>query len=65
MSRSFENNEFFRQLPDEMKQKTKGFKTEKEATDTLRQELIQIPDETIETVAGGRDRDSYSPRTKK
>lgn len=41
------------------------YENEKEATDTLRQEMIQIPDETIETVAGGRDRDFYNPRTKK
>ena len=67
MSGFFENTAFFRQLPDEVKQKLKDCKTEKEAVDVLREEMMQIPDEIVETVAGGKDRgrNIYRPGMKK
>ena len=53
MNELFENNEFYRQLPDEVKEKIKGCKTEEEAMDILKQDMIPIPDETMEAMAGG------------
>lgn len=53
MNELFENNEFFQQLPDEVKEKIRHCKTEEEAMDILKQDRIPLPDETMEAMAGG------------
>ena len=53
MNETFENNELYRQLPDEVKEKIRGCKTEEEAMDILKQDMVSIPDETLKVIAGG------------
>ena len=53
MNGLFENNEFYRQLPDEVKEKIRCCKTEEEAMDILKHDMIPLPDDTLEAIAGG------------
>lgn len=53
MNENYENNEFFRQLPEETKEKIRNCKSEEEAMDILKEDMIPIPDDTLEDVAGG------------
>ena len=53
MNEYFENNEFFRQLPEETKEKLRNCKTEEEAMDVLKGDMIPIPDDALDAVAGG------------
>ena len=53
MNDNFENNEFFRQLPEETKEKIRNCKTEEEAMEILKGDMIPIPDEALEDAAGG------------
>ena len=58
MNQNFENNEFFQQLPEETKEKLRNCKTEEEAMDVLKGDMIPIPDEVLNSVAGG---EGWSP----
>lgn len=53
MNKDFENNEFFQQLPEETKEKLMNCKTEEEAMDVLKGDMIPIPDDALDSVAGG------------
>ena len=53
MNENFENNEFFQQLPEETKEKLRNCKTEEEAMDILKGDMIPIPDDVLDEVAGG------------
>ncbi len=53
MNQDFENNEFFQQLPEETKEKLRNCKTEEEAMDVLKGDMIPIPDDALDSVAGG------------
>lgn len=53
MNQNFENNEFFQQLPEETKEKLRNCKTEEEAMDILKGDMIPLPDEVLDSVAGG------------
>ena len=55
MNESFENNEFFQQLPEETKEKIRHCKTEEEAMDVLKGDMIPIPDAALDSVAGGEE----------
>lgn len=55
MNQNFENNEFFQQLPEETKEKLRKCKSEEEAMDVLKGDMIPIPDDVLESVAGGVD----------
>lgn len=60
MNESFENNEFFQQLPEETKEKIRNCKTEEEAMEILKGDMIPIPDDFLEVVAGGAIYDDRS-----
>ena len=53
MNENFENNELFQQLPEETKEKIRNCKTEEEAMDILKEDMIPIPDDALGDVAGG------------
>ena len=53
MNQNFENNEFFQQLSEETKEKLRNCKTEEEAMDVLKEDMIPIPDDALDDVAGG------------
>ena len=53
MNADLENNEYFKQLPEETKEKLRNCKSEEEAMEILREEMIPIPDELLDDVAGG------------
>lgn len=64
MNDNFENNEmfqklpedlkeFFQQLPEETKEKILNCKSEEEAMDVLKGDMIPLPDDVLEDVAGG------------
>ena len=53
MNENFENNEFFHQLPEETKEKIRNCKTEEEAMDILKEDMIPLPDDALDDVAGG------------
>ena len=53
MNENFENNEFFQQLPEETKEKIRNCKSEEEAMEILKGDMIPIPDEALDAVAGG------------
>ena len=55
MNADFENNEFFRQLPEETKEKLRHCRSEEEAMEVLKGDMIAIPDEVLDGVAGGDD----------
>lgn len=53
MNKDFENNEFFQQLSEETKEKLRNCKSEEEAMDVLKEDMIPIPDDVLDDVAGG------------
>ena len=53
MNADFENNEFFQQLPEETKEKLRNCKSEEEAMEILKGDMVAIPDEVLDAVAGG------------
>ena len=53
MNENFENNEFFQQLPEETKEKIRNCKTEEEAMEILKGDMVPIPDDDLADVAGG------------
>ena len=53
MNENIENNEFFQQLSEETKEKLRNCKTEEEAMDILKGDMIPIPDDVLDDVAGG------------
>ena len=53
MNGNFENNEFFRQLPEETKEKLRHCRSEEEAMEILKGDMVAIPDELLDSVAGG------------
>ena len=55
MNMDFESNEFFRQLPEETKEKLRHCKSEEEAMEILKGDMVAIPDEVLDAVAGGGD----------
>ena len=55
MNNNFGNNKFFQQLPEETKEKLRNCKTEEEAMDILKDDMIPIPDDALDSVAGGLD----------
>ena len=66
MNENFENNEifqklpedlkeFFHQLPDETKEKILNCKSEEEAMDVLKGDMIPLPDDALDAVADGDD----------
>lgn len=54
MNGNFENHDIFGQLPEETKEKLRGCKSEEEAMDILQGDMIPVPDEVLDSVAGGR-----------
>ncbi len=65
MNGNFENHDIFGQLPEELraflaqfpeetKEKLRGCKSEEEAMDILQGDMIPVPDEVLDSVAGGR-----------
>ena len=48
-----ELKEFFAQLPEETKERIRNCKTEEEAMEILKSDMIPIPDEALDSVAGG------------
>ena len=55
MNKNFEDNEFFKQLPEETKEKLRNCKSEEEAMEILKGDMIAIPDDVLDSVAGGED----------
>ena len=53
MNNNYEDNEFFRQLPEETKEKLRSCKSEEEAMEILKGDMAAIPDELLDGVAGG------------
>ncbi len=53
MNKNYENNEFFQQLPEETKEKLRNCKSEEEAMDILKKDMIPVPDDDLDAVAGG------------
>ena len=53
MNKNYENNEFFQQLPEETKEKLRNCKSEEEAMDILKKDMIPVPDDALDAVAGG------------
>ena len=53
MNNNFEDNEFFQQLPEETKEKLRHCKSEEEAMEVLKDDMIAIPDEVLDSIAGG------------
>ena len=48
------NNEFFQKPPEEVKEQLKNCKSEEEAMEILRDNMIEIPEEMMDSVAGGK-----------
>ena len=48
-----ELKEFFDQLPDETKEKLRNCKSEEEVMEVLNEDMVPIPDDALDTVAGG------------
>ena len=53
MDKEIMNNEFYKSLPEEVKETLKSCKSEEEAMDILKQDMVSIPDETLKVIAGG------------
>ena len=55
MDNELMKNDFFKSLPGDVKEKLKNCKSEEEAMDVLRDNMIEIPPEELKNVAGGAD----------
>ena len=53
MNNELMNNEFFKSLPEEVKKKLKNCKSEEEAMDILRDNMIEIPAGELKKISGG------------
>lgn len=53
MNEELMNNDFFKNIPEEVKEKLKNCKSEEEAMEVLRDNMIEIPPEELKNVAGG------------
>jgi hypothetical protein len=53
MDNELMNNDFYKSLPEEVKEKLKGCKSEEEAMDILKENMIEIPEDVLKKVAGG------------
>ncbi len=53
MDNELMNNELFRKLPEDVKEKLKSCKSEEEAMDILKENMIEVPPEELKKVAGG------------
>ena len=53
MDNELMNNEFFKKLPEDVKEKLKNCKSEEEAMDILKENMIEIPVEELKKVSGG------------
>ncbi len=53
MDNELMNNEFFKKLPEDVKEKLKNCKSEEEAMDILKDNMIEIPEEELKKVSGG------------
>ena len=53
MDNELMNSEFFKSLPGDVKEKLKNCKSEEEAMDILRDNMIEIPAEELKNVSGG------------
>ena len=53
MDNELMNNEFFKKLPEDVKEKLKNCKSEEEAMDILKDNMIEIPPEELKKVSGG------------
>ena len=53
MDNELMNNEFFKSLPEDVKEKLKNCKSEEEAIDILKDNMIEIPEEELKKVSGG------------
>jgi hypothetical protein len=53
MNKELMNSEFFKSLPEDVKEKLKKCKSEEEAMDVLKDNMVEIPPEELKKVAGG------------
>ena len=53
MSEELINSDFFKNLPEEVREKLLKCKSEEEAMDILRDNMIEVPAEELKKVAGG------------
>ena len=53
MDNELMNSDFFKSLPEEVKEKLKNCKSEEEAMDILKENMIEIPAEELKNVSGG------------
>ena len=53
MNDEIKNSDFFKNLPEEVKEKLLKCKSEEEAMDILKDNMIDIPPEELKKVAGG------------
>ena len=53
MENELMNNDFFKSLPEDVKEKLKSCKSEEEAMDILKENMIEIPAEELKNVSGG------------
>lgn len=53
MNNVLKNSEFFKNLPAEVQQKLENCKSEEEAMDILKDNMIEIPEDELKKVAGG------------
>ena len=53
MNENLTNSEFYKKLPEDVKEKLKGCKSEEEAMDVLKDNMIEIPEDELKKVAGG------------
>ena len=49
----FKDSEFYKGLPDDVKEKLENCQSEEEAMDVLKQNMIEVPDEVLDEAAGG------------
>ena len=53
MNNELMKNDFFKSLPEDVKEKLKNCKSEEEAMDILMDNTIEIPEEELKNVSGG------------
>ena len=53
MTDDIKNSDFFKNLPEDVKEQLLKCKTEEEAMDILRDNMIEIPSDMLKKVAGG------------
>ena len=53
MNENITNSEFYKKLPEDVKEKLKGCKSEEEAMDILKDNMIELPEDELKKIAGG------------